>query len=348
VGGQRRKNLIYSATAAAVLAVVIAAPGTAAQGDPGTISWQAPSPATGSVVSSGAGSKLTIKLTASSLVPTAVVRIARVGKLPRGAKLASVPGNPAHATLTWTPTGRQIGNRVLRFTAADNSPVKLSAPTLAVTTQVGPGIRALSGVDNVSRWAYVIRKAVVRSAPRVTAHAKGRLSNWTPENYPNLALALQQRIERSGTWVQVRLAMLPNNSTGWIKRGALGSMRITHDHLVVNRSTTRATLFRDGEALFSTRVGVGKSFWPTPRGEFYVTEKMSGFRDAAYGPVAFGTSARSPVLTDWPGGGFIGIHGTDAPGLIPGHVSHGCVRLRNIAILRLARMMQIGTPLSIQ
>jgi hypothetical protein len=26
---------------------------------------------------------------------------------------------------------------------------------------------------------------------------------------------------------------------------------------------------------------------------------------------AFGTSARSVVLTDWPDGGFIGIHGTN-------------------------------------
>jgi hypothetical protein len=31
-----------------------------------------------------------------------------------------------------------------------------------------------------------------------------------------------------------------------------------------------------------------------------------------------GTSARSRVLTDWPAGGFIGIHGTDEPALIPG------------------------------
>jgi lipoprotein-anchoring transpeptidase ErfK/SrfK len=75
---------------------------------------------------------------------------------------------------------------------------------------------------------------------------------------------------------------------------------------------------------------------------------MSGFHNAAYGPIAFGTSARSSVLTDWPGGGYIGIHGTDAPRLIPGHISHGCVRLRNAAILRLARVMSVGTPLTIR
>ena len=161
-------------------------------------------------------------------------------------------------------------------------------------------------------------------------------------------LALQERIDRNGTWVQVRLPILPNNSTGWVKRGALGGFRITRDHLVVDRAATRATLFRNGVAIFTTRVGVGKSYLPTPRGEFYITEKMSDFHNAAYGPIAFGTSARSAVLTDWPGGGYVGIHGTDAPGLIPGHISHGCVRLRNASILRLARLMGVGTPLTIQ
>jgi lipoprotein-anchoring transpeptidase ErfK/SrfK len=118
--------------------------------------------------------------------------------------------------------------------------------------------------------------------------------------------------------------------------------------VVVNRAATTLTLYKAGKVIFKTRVGVGQSRWPTPGGEFYITEKLTGFHNAAYGPLAFGTSARSSVLTDWPGGGFIGIHGTDAPGLIPGHISHGCIRLRNAAILRLARMLPVGTPLSIQ
>ena len=46
----------------------------------------------------------------------------------------------------------------------------------------------------------------------------------------------------------------------------------------------------------------------------------------SYGPWAFGTSAYS-VLSDWPGGGVIGIHGTNQPHLIPGRPSHGCVRV---------------------
>ena len=43
----------------------------------------------------------------------------------------------------------------------------------------------------------------------------------------------------------------------------------------------------------------------------------------------------------------IGIHGTNAPGLLPGRVSHGCIRLPNAAVLRLKRLMPVGTPVRI-
>ena len=95
-------------------------------------------------------------------------------------------------------------------------------------------------------------------------------------------------------------------------------------------------------------IGVGEARYPTPAGEFYVRVRLLGFGDPFYGPVAFGTSARSETLTDWPGGGFIGIHGTDRPELIPGRVSHGCVRLRNADVVRLARLMPLGTPVTIR
>jgi lipoprotein-anchoring transpeptidase ErfK/SrfK len=109
----------------------------------------------------------------------------------------------------------------------------------------------------------------------------------------------------------------------------------------------RATLKRDGVTVFSTIVGVGKSYWPTPRGEFYIRDKLTSFNDPFYGPIAFGTSARSDTLTDWPGGGFVGVHGTNEPAILPGRVSHGCIRMRNSAILKLARLLPVGTPLTV-
>ncbi len=99
--------------------------------------------------------------------------------------------------------------------------------------------------------------------------------------------------------------------------------------------------------IFTTRVGVGRTYWPTPRGQFYIRDKLTNFDNPFYGPLAFGTSARSSVLTDWPGGGFIGVHGTNEPGLIPGHISHGCIRFVNSQILKLARLLKVGSPLTI-
>lgn len=43
----------------------------------------------------------------------------------------------------------------------------------------------------------------------------------------------------------------------------------------------------------------------------------------------------------------MGIHGTNQPNLVPGRPSHGCVRMRNNKIIRLARLMPIGTPVEI-
>ena len=78
-----------------------------------------------------------------------------------------------------------------------------------------------------------------------------------------------------------------------------------------------------------------------------IRSRLTRYQSPFYGPIAFGTSARSATLSDWPGGGYIGIHGTDRPDLIPGAVSHGCIRLRNADILRLARALPVGTPLTI-
>ena len=109
-----------------------------------------------------------------------------------------------------------------------------------------------------------------------------------------------------------------------------------------------AILKRNGKTVFKTRVGIGKSYWPTPSGEFYIRDKLTHYGNPFYGPVMFGTSARSPTLTDWPGGGYVGVHGTNQPGLIPGQISHGCIRMKNAAILTLARLMKVGSPLTIR
>jgi len=193
----------------------------------------------------------------------------------------------------------------------------------------------------------VLEPADARLQPSSRARVVARLGTRTPEGTTNVVLVLT-RVERGGQlWIKARLPVLPNNTTGWIKRDSLGGYNVVNTHLVVSTKRFTATLYRFGKPIFTARVGVGQSRWPTPTGRFYIRNKLTRYSSPTYGPLAFGTSARSAVLTDWPAGGFVGIHGTNAPGLIPGRISHGCIRLRNSDILRLARLMLPGTPLTI-
>ena len=189
----------------------------------------------------------------------------------------------------------------------------------------------------------------MHAQPRQSARVLTTLDTATSDGTQNLVLALNG-VDRSPTkkWYRVRLAILPNNSTGWVPASALGKLTTVRTHLYVDRAKLTATLKRDGVTVFKTIVGVGRSYWPTPRGEYYILDKLSGFGNPVYGPVAFGTSARSAVLTDWPGGGFVGVHGTNEPHILPGAVSHGCIRMPNESILKLARLMHVGTPLTIR
>jgi lipoprotein-anchoring transpeptidase ErfK/SrfK len=200
----------------------------------------------------------------------------------------------------------------------------------------------------VAHWAPVLRRVAAHRRPDASSRVVAKVATITSDWTQNIVLVLDA-IERNPgeTWFRVRLSILPNNSTGWVPRDALGNLYAVHTHLYVNRATYTATLKRNGRTIFKTYVGVGRAATPTPAGEFYIRDQVAGFHDPFYGPIAFGTNGRSRVLTDWPGGGLIGVHGTNRPGILPGAVSHGCIRMVNRAIVRLARLMPLGTPLTV-
>jgi hypothetical protein len=207
--------------------------------------------------------------------------------------------------------------------------------------------RLLSRRETVSRWAAVVHRAAARRAPSPSAPIVATVDTRTPEDTTNIVLVIGDHRTRGTLWARVRLPTLPNNTTGWVHRSDLGGYHFVHTYLVVDLKRLTATLTVDGRVVFLAPVGVGQSQWPTPTGEFYVRDKLTRYASPFYGPIAFGTSARSEVLTDWPEGGFVGIHGTSEPQLVPGRVSHGCIRLRNSDIIRLSRLMPVGTPLTI-
>jgi L,D-transpeptidase catalytic domain len=208
--------------------------------------------------------------------------------------------------------------------------------------------RLLRRGQTPARFASVQQEAIARRQPAPTATPAAPLAVKTPEGTTNLVLVLGELTRPDGQWVHIRLPVLPNNQTAWVRRRALGGYRFVHTRLIVDRERFTATLLYDGRAVFQAAVGVGRPESPTPSGQFYVRDKLSGFGNPFYGPIAYGTSARSAVLTDWPGGGFVGIHGTNEPDLIPGRISHGCIRMRNPDIVRLSRLMSVGNPITIK
>jgi hypothetical protein len=212
-----------------------------------------------------------------------------------------------------------------------------------------PTPRGLGDSARVAVWTSVLRGTTARARPDAGARRVARLGRRTPEGTANVVLVTGSASDvRGRVWARVRLAVLPNGTTGWVPRRALGAYQPVSTHLVVDRRRLTATLLRAGRRVFRADIGVGRPRWPTPRGRFYIRDRLTRYRSGTYGPLAFGTSARSAQLTDWPAGGFIGIHGTDQPGLLPGRVSHGCIRMRNRDILRLGRLMAVGTPVTIR
>lgn len=290
------------------------------------------------------GSALTVSARASD--PHRIVRLSLLGATP--ALLHATTGNPAHGVIRFISWANSP--RIFSLTLVARSSGK---PSLAITRTLIVIMRtrvvSLVGPGSLSRWAYVLHGATARA----TADPKARRVAWVPvatsDGQPNLVRLLAQERDRTGrAWVRVALTVLPNGRTGWIQRSDLSSYRRVESRLVVDTHRFTVTLYERGRRVFSAPAGVGLPKWSTPHGSFYVREKLTDFHNPAYGPVAFGTNARSPVLTDWPGGGVVGIHGTNQPSLLPGRVSHGCIRLRNADILRLAALLPLGTPVVIR
>jgi L,D-transpeptidase catalytic domain len=337
----RRRAALVAALSLCTLGASSGAP--AADG----VVWQGRTPKNGTALVAGVGKELRIPLEATG--PTGFPVQIWASRLPRGASLDRLGEQPTRTVFRWRPTLGQRGEWRLTFNATSQTAF---APSISLRIHVGRRATRsfrLSNVTGRSQSATLLHAVAARARPSRSGRVVARLRALTPEHVPHVVYLLGGTIHRQGRyWLRVQLPILPNGSSGWIPREAVGSFSSSDTHLVIDRGRFRATLYRRGRPVFQSIVGVGESRWSTPAGRFYVRERLTGFSDPIYGALAFGTNARSPVLTDWPGGGFVGIHGTNQPEILPGRVSHGCIRMRNQDILRLARLMPVGTPLTIR
>jgi lipoprotein-anchoring transpeptidase ErfK/SrfK len=98
--------------------------------------------------------------------------------------------------------------------------------------------------------------------------------------------------------------------------------------------------------IMNTSVAVAAANTPTPGGLYYTTELIAPpDPNGPYGPYAYGLSGFSNVYQSFAGGpGQLGLHGTNQAWSIGQSVSHGCIRLRNQDITRLAKLLPLGVP----
>lgn len=246
-------------------------------------------------------------------------------------------------------------------TPPTTAPVTTAPATTAPATTVPP-----TTAPPVQRAAFTPGGPLATAPPTLVAHALGAelavfdgpggttasrlLANPRSSGAPLTLLVLDQR----PGWLQVLLPVRPNGSTGWVRTSDV-SLTTTDDRIVVELGAHRITAYQGTAALLSEPIAVGTADAPTPGGLYYVTELFqpldrAGHLDPGgpYGPYAFGLSGYSDVLFDFAGGnGQFGIHGTNEPELLGQDVSHGCIRMSNLGITRLAAVLPLGVPVQI-
>lgn len=188
----------------------------------------------------------------------------------------------------------------------------------------------------------------MHAGPSFSAKRVGYLRPHTYHGRPEVVLVLGHRELNGRQWVRIRYAGL-GRRVGWVKERALSPWRLHRTLIVIDRARPELRLLNKGKVVMRVPVGVGAGGSPTPAGRYYIRERLAlSSTTSIYGVLALGTSAFSRYRTDWPGGGQVGIHGTNQPGLIPGYISNGCVRLRNDDVLELGRRIDVGTPVLIK
>lgn len=186
----------------------------------------------------------------------------------------------------------------------------------------------------------------VHAAPSLRSPVVGRIPQFRPQDFrPSVVLATSQQRAKGGTWVKIPVPGRPNGRTGWVKSNQV-DLRPMPWQVVVHRDSRRLELWRGDDLVYTSRVAVGARGMETPTGTYYVTVRFRPVRQTFLGTFAFETSAYSK-LSEWPGGGVVGLHGTWQPELLGRAVSHGCIRIANETANYLRDRIPVGTPIRV-
>jgi len=236
---------------------------------------------------------------------------------------------------------------VLAVTAA--AALAVSAAVAAAAAGSTGSTRSVPPKPVVGAGLVQVPTLKVRIAPRPRARVIAELSEFRPEDFsprPVLAVDVERGPQGKPAWFRIVLPGRPNGRTGWVRAREV-SVKPAGWQIVVYRDSRVVQLWQGRRLVHTARVAVGAPGMETPLGLYYVTRRFKPIRQTFLGDFAFETSAYSK-LSDWPGGGIVGLHGTTQPWLLGRAVSHGCVRLSNATANFLRARVPVGTPIRIK
>jgi lipoprotein-anchoring transpeptidase ErfK/SrfK len=160
-------------------------------------------------------------------------------------------------------------------------------------------------------------------------------------------LVRERRTRHGERWVGILLPIRPNGATAWAHSDDVNLIP-RNEEIVVDLSERVLRDYVNHRLVHRFRVGVGLPQYPTGVGTFYVWQRVPFSNPyQPYGIFALGLSGFSPVLSDWPGGGRMAIHGTPDAADRGRRVSHGCIRVYNEDMRQLLDV-RLGTPVIIR
>jgi lipoprotein-anchoring transpeptidase ErfK/SrfK len=233
---------------------------------------------------------------------------------------------------------------IFLFTRDDSTDAAAPPPTTSMP-KPSPGLSASLAATPLRSATTTGGDIPVYTAPDAAAAPVSTLSAQTEYLLPRSFLAFDQYQD----WLHVYLPTRPNDATGWIRASDVAVSKPLEYQIKVSLADYKLTLLHNGVVELEAPAAIGTDENPTPTGTFYYTDPLdlANQPGTAYGVFAIGLSGHSNTLSEFAGGdGQIAIHGTNDPGTIGTKVSHGCVRVDNDVILRLAGL-PLGTPVVI-
>jgi hypothetical protein len=192
-------------------------------------------------------------------------------------------------------------------------------------------------------------RGLVRIYRRPGGRAFARFGALNPNGVPTVFAGVEAVLGArcKAAWYRVLVPLKPNGSTGYVRARSV-NLRLVRSRIVIDLSARKLAVYVRSRAALTTTTAIGAPATPTPLGSFYVNQRFRDDPSGPYGWAAIGISAFSEVLTGWPQGGPVAIHGTNRPSLLGLRVSNGCIRVSNEAIRRIWRLAPAGTPVLIR